>query len=92
MHFQPRMPICRRCGNLHDRMLEYTWASYCQRCDDEWIVEQFVAAPATQHMTAEELVHFIYERRPELFARGVMPGYLKDYLQTLSTEKRDYRK
>jgi len=61
-------------------MLEFTWGSYCQRCDDEWLVEQFAMSPVTQGMTEDELVHFIYERRPELFAREVMPGYLREIL------------
>ncbi len=68
--YQERMPICRRCGKLHDRRLEYTWASYCQQCDDEWTVEQFTAAPATQAMTEADLVEFIRVKRPGLFERA----------------------
>lgn len=74
--YQMRMPICKRCGKVHDHFLEFVYSALCQECHDHWIVETFASAAAAQRMTDAEALDFLRPRRPELFERGVLPDYL----------------
>lgn len=76
MHYQMRLPICKRCGQLHTHFLEYTFSALCQACHDYWIVDTFAVSAAAQRMTDAEALDYLRQRRPELFERGVLPDYL----------------
>lgn len=95
MDYQMRLPICKRCGKVHAHFLEYVYSSLCQPCHDHWIVETFATSPAAQRMTDAEALDLLRLRRPALFERGVLPGYLleirsdaKDIADALSLSRR----
>jgi hypothetical protein len=69
------IPICHRCGRVHDRMLIHTYASYCQQCDDEWTVEMFFEARNKIFQGDDEgALDRLYRSHPGLFERGVLPN------------------
>lgn len=82
-HYKPKpyyviqldIPICQRCGRVHDRMLIHTYASYCQQCDDEWTVEMFFQARDKFFRgDDEDALDRLYRSHPGLFERGVLPN------------------
>ncbi len=76
MAHQLRMPICKRCGKIHDHFLEFAYSALCPTCHDQWIVETFVLSAAGQRMTDPQALAFLQQRRPELFEHGTLPEYL----------------
>ncbi len=76
---QAAIPFCKRCGCVHDRRLDYTYASYCQRCEDEFTVETFWRHRAIFGSDdVESILDRIQVSHPGLFERGVMPDYWFD--------------
>lgn len=76
---QMQLPICERCGKVHDRLYELLpgradYWSHCQRCNDELTVETFWRNRGIFGQDdVESLLDRIYKSHPELFERGVLP-------------------
>lgn len=75
--YQINIPVCVRCGRVHERFLFATYAHYCQRCDDEFSVETILKFQTVRGMDDETFLDFLYQspRWRELFDRGVLPDY-----------------
>lgn len=72
------MPICRRCGELHDNQYEHAggYDTYCQRCNDLNSVETFYRMRAIfGNSDMEEIFDRIQKSHPHLFERGILPDY-----------------
>jgi hypothetical protein len=73
---QHEIPVCHRCGHVHDRILIYTYATYCQRCDDEWTVEMFFESRDSFFKgDDEDALDRLQRSHPDLFERGILPDY-----------------
>lgn len=72
---QYSMPICERCGQVHDHKSLVDYAAYCQRCDDELSVERYLEMLAHRQMDDETALDHLYQYRRELFDRGVLPDF-----------------
>lgn len=73
--YQLRMPICKRCGKLHNHFLEYAYSALCPACHAQWIVETFALSSVAQKMTDDQALDYLRQRRPELFENGTLPDY-----------------
>lgn len=78
---QMALPTCKRCGCGHNRLYEmrpgqFDYWSHCQRCEDEMAVESFWRHPAIfGGDDFETIMDRVQRSHPELFERGVLPGY-----------------
>lgn len=85
-YIQLRFPVCRSCGALHLRMLDYCYAEYCQNCMDKMWVEAFYVrfAPVATDAAALE---WAKEQRPDLFP-GLLPGYWQELKERHPVKKK----
>jgi hypothetical protein len=73
---QLSMPVCERCGRLHDNWNIGDYGAYCQRCDDELHAETlFKMRKIFAGDDVETIMDRIYISHRGLFERGVLPGY-----------------
>jgi hypothetical protein len=71
-------PLCRRCGQLHDRKsISGDARVYCQHCDDELEVESYLKNKGIfeDPEDDEAILDKLHRLRRELFDRGVLPDY-----------------
>jgi len=72
------MPICNRCGAVHDHQFEQLggYQAYCQHCDDLNTVEMFYRLRVIfGDSDTEDILDRIQRSHPALFERGVLPDY-----------------
>lgn len=72
------IPICHRCGNVHDNRYKHThgYTTYCPRCDALNSVESFWRNRGIfQDKDPESILDRIKQSHPELFTLGVLPDY-----------------
>lgn len=76
---QMTMPLCVRCGNVHNRRFYDGHGDYfsrCQHCDDEFSVEAiFRHRGIFGNDDDETILDRIQKSHPQLFERGVLPDY-----------------
>jgi hypothetical protein len=78
MIYQHPLPFCIRCGAMHMRFLEKTYSQYCQRCEDQTVVEAYFNRRRSIAKTDEEVLEVVRAKRPDLFSRGVLPDYWRE--------------
>lgn len=71
---QNSLPVCYKCGRVHDRNTWGRYADTCQRCEDRSTVESIWARRSIWAQDDPEgVLDRLYAAFPGLFERGVLP-------------------